>query len=345
MTKEHVALYRKYRPKTFADVIGQEHIVTTLESSVEKGDVVHAYLFSGSRGVGKTSVARIFARAMGTTDNDITEIDAASNRRIDDARELRETVSSLPFESTYKVYIIDEVHMLTKEAFNALLKTLEEPPEHAIFILATTEPHKLPDTIVSRCQSFSFRRPTMATVCKLLESVASKEGVGISPDATHLIALIADGSFRDALGTLQKVVSFSGSKEVSAEEVEKVTGAPGVKLINGLVEAIADRDAEKGIEIFSKVQTENFDPELFFQRVLQKIRFILLLKSSSGLKETVKDELPEEEYEFVLTMSERKDFNFSLSELKIFLDALDLCRFSFVKTFPLETAFLEVIKS
>ncbi|MGM0482909.1 MAG: DNA polymerase III subunit gamma/tau [Patescibacteria group bacterium] len=343
MTKEHTALYRKYRPAGFEDVIGQDHIVQTLKRSVEKEEIVHAYLFSGSRGIGKTSIARIFARAIGTSDNDITEIDAASNRRIDDARELRETVSSLPFESPYKVYIIDEVHMLTKEAFNALLKTLEEPPEHSIFILATTEVHKLPDTIVSRCQSFNFRRPTIAVVKELLNSVASKEGLDLEPDAAHLIALIADGSFRDALGTLQKVSSSLSSKKITAKDVEDITGSPSTGLVNGLIEAIAEKDAEKGIDVFRKVQEDNFDPELFFERVIQKLRFVILLRDS-GAKDIVKEELSEDEYEFVLSLSSRKDLVFGLSELKIFLEALELCGFSSVKTFPLEVAFLDIIK-
>lgn len=344
MVQKHVALYRKHRPKTFADVVGQDHIINTLEKSVEKGNIVHAYLFSGSRGVGKTSVARIFAKALGTTDNDITEIDAASNRKIDDARELRETVSSLPFESDYKVYIIDEVHMLTREAFNALLKTLEEPPAHAVFILATTEAHKLPDTIVSRCQAFNFRRPTTATVKELLSSVASKEKISIDPEASHLISLIADGSFRDALGALQKISSSVSSKKITAKDVEEITGAPSSTLVNNLVEAIAQKDAEGGVEVFRQIQENNFEPELFFERVIQKLRFIILLQKAPQVEKYIKKELSEEDFDFIKSLSENKDFVFSLRELKHFLDALDLCKVSSIKVFPLETAFLDVVR-
>ncbi len=339
------ALYRKYRPENFSDVVGQDHVVKTLEQSAKSGDIVHAYLFSGSRGIGKTSVARIFARAIGTSSNDITEIDAASNRRIDDARELRDSVSSLPFESPYKVYIIDEVHMLTKEAFNALLKTLEEPPDHVVFILATTEAHKLPDTITSRCQVFNFKRPTVAVVKELLLSVASKEGMSLHPEAAHLLALIADGSFRDALGTLQKISSTASSGEIKAEDVEEITGAPGGRLVNDLVQAIAEKDADKGISVFRHILTENYDAELFFERVLQKLRFVLLLKNSPDMVEYIKKESSEEDHQFLKEISEDKSFDFNLNDLKKFLDALELCQVSSIKTFPLEVAFLDVIKN
>ena len=153
------ALYRKYRPQTFKEVLGQDHIVKVLQSSIELDKIAHAYIFSGSRGTGKTSVARIFAKELGTSANDITEIDAASNTGVDDIRALNESVNTIPFESKYKIYILDEAHMLSKSAWNALLKTLEEPPKHVIFILATTEFEKIPETVVSRCQTFSFRKP------------------------------------------------------------------------------------------------------------------------------------------------------------------------------------------
>src|SRR6478609_6601729 len=168
MKKSEGVLYRKYRPQTFNDVIGQEHIVKVLKGAVELGNISHAYLFSGSRGTGKTSMARILARAIGTSANDLTELDAASNRGIDDMREIRDSVNTLPFESKYKVYIIDEVHMLTKDAWNAFLKTLEEPPAHVVFILATTELEKVPETVQSRCQVFTFKRPTREGLAKIV---------------------------------------------------------------------------------------------------------------------------------------------------------------------------------
>jgi DNA polymerase-3 subunit gamma/tau len=173
---EHTALYRTYRPNTFDAVVGQEHVTSVLQAAIANQKIAHAYLFYGTRGTGKTTMARIFARALGATNKDIYEMDAASNRRVEDFRELNDSTYTLPFESPYKVYIIDEAHMLTKEAFNAFLKTLEEPPAHVVFILATTEPDKLPDTIVSRCQTFAFNKPTPAVLAQVITRVAKKEG-------------------------------------------------------------------------------------------------------------------------------------------------------------------------
>src|SRR3990170_6585202 len=204
-----LALYRKYRPKKFSEVLGQNHIVDVLESSVETNKVSHAYLFVGSRGTGKTSVARIFAREIGVSDNDLYEIDAASNRGIEDIKALREGVRVLPFDSKYKVYIIDEVHMLSKDAWGALLKTLEEPPKHVIFILATTEFHKVPETIISRCQVFTFRKPSNAILKNRILDISEKEEFELDAGSAELLAILADGSFRDGLGELQKVLNFS----------------------------------------------------------------------------------------------------------------------------------------
>ena len=182
-----IALYRKYRPSSFDDVLGQEHIVKVLKGALKLGNIAHAYLFFGTRGTGKTSVARIMAQELKTSDADIYEIDAASNRGIDDIRELRDSVRTLPFNSDYKVYIIDEVHMLTKEAFNALLKTLEEPPKHVIFILATTELDKVPETIISRCQTFTFKKPTLSVLKDLVLSVSKKENFTLDNAGAELI--------------------------------------------------------------------------------------------------------------------------------------------------------------
>src|SRR3972149_6654749 len=219
-----VALYRKYRPSSFKEVLGQEQVVQVLEGALKLGNVAHAYLFAGSRGTGKTSIARIFARELKTSDNDIYEIDAASNRGIDDIRQLREGVRTSPFDSKYKVYIIDEVHMLTKEAWNALLKTLEEPPENVIFILATTEIEKIPETIISRCQTFIFKKPTETILKNLCLEVVKKEGYDLDQPGAELVAILGDGSFRDVLGIIQKIISFSKDKKIDREEIEAVTG-------------------------------------------------------------------------------------------------------------------------
>ena len=247
-----VSLYRKYRPQKFADVIGQEQVSSVLESTLKSGKVSHAYLFTGSRGTGKTSIARIFAHDLGTADTDITEIDAASNRNIDDIRELRDAVNTLPFESKYKIYIIDEVHMLTKEAFNALLKTLEEPPAHVIFILATTDLEKVPETVRSRCQTFIFKKPTRSVLAAMAIEVANKEGYTIDKGSADIIATLGDGSFRDTHGILEKVIRSSKSKKPTREDVEEITGAPKTTLVHDLLTALVSKDKEKALVAMSR---------------------------------------------------------------------------------------------
>ena len=210
ISRAPLSLYRKYRPATFAEVRGQEDIVAVLEAAIAHKKIAHAYLFAGGRGTGKTSMARILAHTLGTSEEDMYEMDAASNRGIDEIRALREGVSTLPFNSTYKFYIIDEAHALTKDAWGALLKTLEEPPEHVIFVLATTEQDRVPETILSRCQVFNFKKPSHAVLKKLVLDIAKAEGASIAPQAAELVALGGEGSFRDTLGILQKVFTISG---------------------------------------------------------------------------------------------------------------------------------------
>ncbi len=276
METTHTALYRKYRPQAFADVRGQEAIVKTLEGAVRTGQIPHAFLFTGSRGTGKTSIARIFARAIGASAIDTYEIDAASNRGIDDIRELREAVHTLPYESERKVYIIDEVHMLTKEAFNALLKTLEEPPAHVVFILATTEPEKLLETITSRCQVFQFRAPSRDLLRETVLDVAKKEKFKLSPDAADLIALAADGSFRDALGITQKVIMASADGKADADEAAAIIGAPKGALVMEVIDALHARDAVRGLAAVQSAVSENIDMKLFMRLILERVRAVML---------------------------------------------------------------------
>lgn len=241
------ALYRKYRSKTLAEMVGQEHITDALSNSVKSGRISHAYLFTGPRGVGKTSAARIMAHEINrlpyddSQHLDIIEIDAASNRRIDDIRDLREKVNISPTSAKYKVYIIDEVHMLTGESFNALLKTLEEPPEHVVFILATTEVHKLPATIVSRTQRFNFRLVDQDKVMKHLKFIADQEKITVDDEALKLIAEHGEGSFRDSISLLDQLANVNGGK-VDAASVERSLGLASKKAIGSLVDALLASD-------------------------------------------------------------------------------------------------------
>jgi DNA polymerase-3 subunit gamma/tau len=281
------ALYRKYRPQTFAEVRDQEHIVTVLEGAIRKGEIPHAILFSGTRGTGKTTLARIFAKAIGTSDLDLYEIDAASNRGIDDVRELKEAVHTMPYESPQKVYIIDEVHMLTKEAFNALLKTLEEPPAHVVFILATTEEEKLLDTILSRCQVFRMHSPTRAVLAETVTDIAKQEGFKLSPDAADLIAIAADGSFRDALGVMQKVIMASGDRIGSVDEVAAIIGAPKTALMLDLIEALQFKDRGRALAAIATAVDTKVDMKLFARLLLEHVRAVMLLRNLPGKEESI----------------------------------------------------------
>lgn len=252
------ALYRKHRSKTLDEVVGQEHITDTLQNALKKGAISHAYLFTGPRGVGKTSIARILAHEINKLDYtdesfhlDIIEIDAASNRRIDEIRDLRDKVHIAPTTAKYKVYIIDEVHMLTREAFNALLKTLEEPPEHAVFILATTEAHKVPDTILSRTQRFTFRPITKKAAIDHLRSIAKTENIAISDEALALLAEHGQGSFRDSISMLDQL-SGMAKDSYNANDVEELLGVPSESIIEELLASVAASDRAK---LFAMIQT------------------------------------------------------------------------------------------
>lgn len=344
MEKSELALYRKYRPQNFSEVLGQDHITKVLAGSIKLGRISHAYLFAGSRGTGKTSVARIFAREIGTAREDMYEIDAASNTGVDDVRALNESVSVLPFSSKYKVYIIDEAHMLSKPAFNALLKTLEEPPPHVIFILATTEPEKLPETIHSRCQSFSFRRPTQEILSEVVSKTAKKEGFSMEPSSSDLMALLADGSFRDALGILQKVTSYSRDKKISLEEVETVTGAPRSKVINELLSAISAGGLERALMAVRTVSEQNIDPRVFLKLLLRKFRFVLLLRNASRLSERIKTEVSSEDFSLLSKLSVEQNSRLNESALLILLEAYENTGRSHMPELPLELALMKLQK-
>lgn len=292
------ALYRKYRPQTFSDVIGQEHITETLKNELSAGKTVHAYLFTGTRGTGKTSCAKILAKAVNCLDpkdgdpclecqacrmaasgenTDIVEIDAASNNGVDNIRELREKVNFTPSVSKYRVYIIDEVHMLSTDAFNALLKTLEEPPAHVIFILATTEVHMLPATILSRCQRFDFRRIDPDSICDRIQYIAGKEGFTVTPDAARLIAAAADGGMRDALSILD--LCISNGSTVDEKTVENVCGMAGTDYLSELADYIKAQDAEKALTLTDRLYSESVDMTRLIAGLISHYRDLMIIKT------------------------------------------------------------------
>jgi DNA polymerase III subunit gamma/tau len=335
-----VALYRKYRPQNFGEVKGQDHIVSVLQNEAKSGKIAHAYLFSGSRGTGKTSVARIFAKTLGVNSEDIYEIDGASNRGIDEIRAIRDAVHTYPYSSKYKVYIVDEVHMLTKEAWNAFLKTLEEPPEHCIFIMATTEQHKLPDTAVSRCECFAFKKPTHQMLVESILKVAKAEKYEIEKKSASLIATLADGSFRDGLSILQKAMHSSEDKMLSHAEIENVLGAPKTASILEVLEALAEQNTEKGIDAVKKASEENADMQVFLKMILRSLRFVLLLRFSKDMREMIVDETGEEEFEKLDALSKTAK-NINSKTLLAFLEAYSRQAYASIPELPIELAIVD----
>lgn len=329
-------LYRKYRPSKFSEVVGQEQVVQALQAAVKEEKVAHAYLFAGSRGTGKTSVARLLAQAIKCSPNDLYEIDAASNRGIDEIRELRDAVRTLPFDSQYKVYIIDEVHMLTKEAFNALLKTLEEPPEHVIFILATTELHKLPETIISRCQSFTFRKPSLEEIRKMVQKVAEKEGYKLDGEGADIIALLSDGSFRDALGVLQKVITSSPDKKLTLLEVEKITGSPSSSLVDDFLFGLVEKDASRGLKAIREASVRNYDMTILLKLTMRKLRLALLLRLAPELKTALAKDLNPDELKSLTILSTHHHVADFPQILRDCLAAYDETSRAFLPELPLE---------
>lgn len=300
------ALYRKWRPKSFDDVVSQPHITTTLKNQIISGKTAHAYLFTGSRGTGKTTCARIFAKAINCENNhdgkpcleceickaadngslaDIIEIDAASNSRVDDIRELREGVMYTPEMCRYKVYIIDEVHMLSAGAFNALLKTMEEPPPHVKFILATTEIHKVPATIVSRCQHFDFNRIKIEDIVARLTYIAEQEGFTLHEDAAALIARLSDGGMRDALSLLDQCVAFDDN--ITLDVVSSASGIAGRDYLFDILEKIADKDAAGALKIVDRLYEMSKDLKVLAGELLMQMRNLMLVKTIDSSRELI----------------------------------------------------------
>lgn len=342
MADTSYALYRKYRPATFADVRNQEHIVTVLQGALKKGTIPHALLFTGSRGTGKTTVARIFAGAIGAHEVDIYEIDAASNRGIDDIRALKESVHTLPYKSPYKVYIIDEVHMLTKEAFNALLKTLEEPPAHVVFILATTEEDKLLPTIISRCQRFTFHAPNRAELQAVVLDIAAQESYALSPSGADIIALAADGSYRDALGIVQKVIMASGDRVLDHDEIAVVVGAPKNVHLRTFITALHEKNGGDALASLAAVATAHVDMKLFLRLVLERLRVIMLLRHGAPHAEALLTLYAEEDRTLLRTYAEAKNASINSHMLARFLTAGEYIGTTSIPHLPLELAVIEL---
>jgi DNA polymerase-3 subunit gamma/tau len=330
MAKEettYLVLARKWRPQVFEEVVGQRHITQTLQNAISQKRVAHGFLFTGARGVGKTSTARILAKALNCetgpkinpcnqcancqeitngSSMDVIEIDGASNRGIDEIRELRENVRYTPAKSHYKIYIIDEVHMLTKEAFNALLKTLEEPPPHIVFIFATTEPHKIPATILSRCQRYDFKRISLKEIMESLKRVVVEEGIQISQRGLISISQESEGSLRDAQSLLDQVIAYAG-KNILDEDIAEVLGLIDRKILSDTIEAIADKDVERCMEIIEQVYHFGYDLQHFCQELLQSLRNLILIKVSQHPEGLI--ELPEEDLELFRKQAEKFQFD------------------------------------
>jgi len=314
-------LARKYRPQRFSEVIGQEHITTTLRNAIAQGRLHHAYLFTGVRGVGKTTVARILAKALNCKnpkDNepcgkcgpcvditesrslDVQEIDGASNTGVDDVREIRERAKYLPSSGRYKIYIIDEVHMLSTPAFNALLKTLEEPPAHVVFIFATTEAHKIPATILSRCQRYDFRRIPAALSAAALRKIACEEKVEISDEAIGMIARESTGSLRDAQSLFDQAIAFSGN-DIAAESIRSMLGSLDRTLLFELVGSTIDRDADRALRVLEEIFKTGADLTRFAADMLEVLRHLLVIAECGGERSTI--DLPSDETEMLEKLS------------------------------------------
>jgi DNA polymerase-3 subunit gamma/tau len=336
-------LYRKYRPSNFAEVVGQDHVVSVLEASIKKGNISHAYLFAGSRGTGKTSIARILAHEIGVHENDIYEMDAASQSGVDDIRALTDGVNTMPFQSKYKVYILDEAHMLSKAAWNALLKTLEEPPAHVIFVLATTELEKVPETVISRCQTFAFKKPSEQMLKEVINEAAKKEGKKLENDAVELIALLGDGSYRDAYGILQKVITVSSGKEISGGDVEKVTGAPKHQTVNEVLLAISKGDSAKALEALSSATKSGTDIKTFLKLLIYKMRAVLLLRFDSKASSHLSSRFSKEDIEILTEIGKDKTSKINAQALLEILNSYSSIGRFIVPELPLELALMKIL--
>lgn len=356
----HKALYRTYRPQTFEDMVGQRHIIKTLKNQIKNDNVGHAYLFTGTRGTGKTSTAKIFARAVNCinpndqepcnkcevcesilNDNtmDTIEIDAASNNSVDDIRELRESVKYSPTNCKYKVYIIDEVHMLSQGAFNALLKTLEEPPSYVIFILATTEPHKIPATILSRCQRFDFKRVTINEMVKRMKDICTGENMEVEERALNLIASNSQGALRDALSILDQCMSF-GEDKITYDDVVELMGTVNIEQLFDLSQYIIDQDIKKSLQSLNEFISWGKDIRNLINDLISHFRNIMVRKVSKDIDDILS--LPEDTLERISKQSEGVDINSLIRILNVLSETQDSIKSSSNQRVMVEVAIMKI---
>lgn len=362
----NLVLYRKYRPKTFGEISGQQHIVQTLANAIQSGQVAHAYLFCGPRGTGKTTMARLLAKAVNCENRgkanfepcnkcqscesvmngnalDIIEIDAASNRGVNEIRDLRDGVQFAPVALKYKVFIIDEAHMLTKEAFNALLKTLEEPPAHVIFILATTESSKVPTTILSRCQRFDFRKLSVDDISQRLKNLAKKEGVKCGDDVIKFIAQISDGGLRDAESLLGQVISISG-KEINLETVQDILGVTDMKDVYAFVDLFAQNSPAEILSFVNDVHAKGKDVGEFVRSLSNYMRKMMVCRVDNSLVSVVaKDMTKEQQADLCVKANKFEQAKIQKIVSKL-VEAESQMKRSFAPIIPLELAILEVFE-
>ncbi len=363
---QYKSIYRKWRPQTFDDIVGQGHITQTLKNAIKLNRIAHAYLFSGPRGVGKTTTARIFAKALNCENGptelpcgvcsrcirinqgqsmDVLEIDGASNRGIDEIRELRSKIGFAPTEGRYKIYIIDEVHMLTNEAFNALLKTLEEPPGQVLFIFATTAPYKVPNTILSRCQSFYFRRISIEEMVEKLKRIVEEEKLNIDSSSLKMVAESATGSMRDAESILDQVITY-GENEVTPEKVREILGLIPHKTFRQLLEAIINHNTESGLKLVNDLVREGAELGQFVQDLIIYTHNLSLLKILDKKNPHSSSYFERAELEKALELSERADTKILLDiieELKIIGDRMKFNRYPWIllELFVVKMSYIE----
>ncbi len=362
--ENNVVLYRKYRPQNFSEIIGQQHIVQTLQNSIKSGSISHAYLFSGPRGSGKTTMARIFAKAVNceaksgekpcnkcdsclevnaAKSMDLMEIDAASHTGVDDVRELIDGIKFAPVKSKYKIFIIDECHQLSKSASNALLKTLEEPPAHAIFLLATTEAHKMIPTIISRCQRFDFKRLHVPEIIEKLEFILKKEGIKFEPAVLTLIALNARGSFRDAESLLDKCINFTGQdKLITVKEVKDLLGIVEVSQISNFVDLILAKQTKEAILFLNSLVEEGIDLSEFTKTLIFYLRQSLLLKINPEFLNTQTSGLSEEEIKKMKLQTANLPEKDIQKMLELFIEAENKMKYAIILQLPLELAIVDI---